>query len=237
MMNSVQPSPRPLALRLPPARHRLYTCPLRRAFTLVELLVVMGITALILGILLPVTGRARLRAKAVAVGAELRDIGLALEAYSFDHEGKYPPVRVDCMLGGHFYQLPYELTGEGYLPKPPPGTFLSAGIQDRFNPGYTYKYRSVGTLIYNRTTVIPDGACLWVPKGFPDNEQGEGQTYSSLRDSPVSWVLYSQGPNYDDRRMKEMQYPVPRNTWYNAQTKEGVIVRMRLRNGNQIGSF
>jgi prepilin-type N-terminal cleavage/methylation domain-containing protein len=209
----------------------------RHAFTLIELLVVMAITALILGILLPVTGRARLQAKVVAVHAELRDIGLALEAYSFDHEGKYPPVRVDCMLGGHFYQLPYELTDDGYLPKPPPGTFLSAGIEDRFNPGYTYKYRSVGTLIYNRTTVVSDGAYLWVPNGFPDNEQKEGQAYSSLKESPVSWVLYSQGPNFDDARMKEMQYPVPRATWFNGRKTDGVIVRMRLQNGRQIGSF
>ncbi len=209
---------------------------MKRAFTLVELLVVIAIIAVLLGLLLPATGRAWLQAKILTVHAELRDIGLALEAYSFDHEGRYPPVRVDCMLGGHFYQLPYELTNEGYLPKPPPDTFLSAGIEDRFNPGYTYKYRSVGTLIYNRTTIVADSAYLWVPNGFPDNEQKEGQTYSTLKESPVSWVLYSQGPNYDDQRMKEMQYPVPRGTWYDPQTKEGVIVRMRLRNGRQIGS-
>jgi prepilin-type N-terminal cleavage/methylation domain-containing protein len=210
---------------------------MKRAFTLIELLVVMAIIALILGILLPVVGSARLQAKVLTVNAELRDIGMALEAYWLDHESRYPPVRVDCMLGGHFYPLPYELTDEGYLPEPPSGSFLSAGVQDRFNPGYTYKYRSVGTLIYNRTTVVPDGARLWVPDSFPDNEQAEGQSYSSLKDSPVTWVLYSQGPNYDDRRMRQMQYPVPRSTWYNPQSKQGVIVRMRLRNGNQIGSF
>jgi hypothetical protein len=162
---------------------------------------------------------------------------LALEAYSLDHEDKYPPVRVDCMLGGHFYQLPYELTDAGYLPKPPPDTFLSAGIEDRFNRGYTYKYRSIGTLIYNRMTVIEEGACLWVPDGFPDNEQEEGRAYSNIRDSPVSWVLYSEGPRFELDCMKEMNYPVPRKTWYDPCTRKGVIVRMRLRNGNQIGSF
>jgi prepilin-type N-terminal cleavage/methylation domain-containing protein len=209
----------------------------RSAFTLVELLVVIAIMSLLLGILLPATGRTRLRAKVVAVNAELRDIGLALEAYSLDHEGRYPPVRVDCMLGGHFYQLPCELTDGGYLPKPPPDTFLAAGMEDRFNRGYTYKYRSVGTLIYNRTTVVDQGACLWVPDGFPDNEQEQGQAYSTLKDSPVSWVLYSEGPSFDLERMKERQYPVPRATWYDARTKAGVIVRLRLRNGNQIGSF
>jgi len=37
--------------------------------------------------------------------------------------------------------------------------------------------------------------------------------------------------------MRELNYPVPRETWYDRKTKEGVIVRMRLKNGWQIGSF
>jgi len=209
----------------------------KRAFTLIELMVVVAIVTLLLGILLPVTARARLGAKVLTVSAELRDIGLALEAYSFDHDDTYPPTRVDCMLGAHFYQLPPELTEAGYLPAASSETFMSAGIEDRFNRGYTYKYRSVGTLIYNRTTIVEEGAYLWVPDGFADNEQEEGQTYSSLKTSPVSWVLYSQGPDFDDARMRQMQYPVPRATWLDPQTGEGVIVRLRLRNGNQIGSF
>jgi len=210
---------------------------MRRAFTLIELVVVVAIVALLLGILLPVTGKARMQAKVLTVNAELRDIGLALEAYSFDHEGAYPPVRVDCMLGGHFYQLPCELTESGYLPAPPTDSFMAAGVEDRFSRGYTYKYRTVGTLIYNRTTVVEAGAYLWVPDGFPDNEQEDGRTYSSPAESPVSWVLYSEGPNFDLDRMKEMSYPVPRATWFDPQRQTGVIVRMRLQNGRQIGSF
>jgi len=210
---------------------------MKRAFTLIELLVATAIIGLLLGILLPVTSRARLQAKVLTVNAELRDIGLGLEAYSLDREGAYPPVRVDCMLGGHFYQLPCELVESGYLPAPAPDSFMAAGIEDRFNRGYTYKYRSVGTLIYNRTTVVEEGAWLWAPDGFPDNEQEQGRSYSNLRDSPVSWVLYSEGPGFDLERMKEMNYPVPRKTWYSPRTRKGVIVRMRLRNGHQIGSF
>jgi prepilin-type N-terminal cleavage/methylation domain-containing protein len=209
----------------------------KRAFTLIEVLVVVAIIATLLGILLPVTGRARLQAKVLTVNAELRDIGLALEAYSFDCDGKYPPTRVDCMLGAHYYQLPYGLTQAGYLPAPPPETFVSTGIEDRFNRGYTYKYRSVGTLIYNRTYVVDDGACLWVPHGFADNEQEDGQAYSSLQASPVSWVLYSQGPDFDDARMRKLNYPVPRATWFDSQKGRGIITRLRLRNSNQIGSF
>lgn len=210
---------------------------MKRGYALIELLVVVAIVTLVLGILLPVTARARLQAQILTVNAELRDIGLALEAYSFDHDRGYPPVRVDCMLGGHFYQLPEELVRCGYLPAPPTDSFMAAGIEDRFNRGYTYKYRTVGTLIYNRTTVVAEGAYLWVPDGFPDNEQEQGQTYSQLAESPVSWVVYSEGPHFDLDRMKEMRYPVPRSTWYVPQTNTGVLVRMRLRNGRQIGSF
>ncbi len=210
---------------------------MKHGFALIELLVVISIIALLMGILLPVMGRIRLQAKIVAVNAELREIGMALEAYSFDNNDKYPPTRVDCMLGGHFYQLPVELVESGYLPEPGSDTFMATGIEDRFNRGYTYKYRSVGELIYNRTFVIEDGAHLWIPDGFPDNEKEEGDTYYILKDSPVSWVLYSEGPNFDLDSMKELKYPVPKETWYNKENKKGVIVRMRLRKGQQIGSF
>ena len=209
----------------------------KHGFTLIELLVVISIIALLMGILLPVMGQARLQARVVVVNAELREIGMALEAYSFDNDDKYPPTRVDCMLGGHFYQLPVELVESKYLPAPGSDTFMAAGIEDRFNRGYTYKYRSVGTLIYNRTFVVESGAYLWVPDRFPENEKEEGETYYNLKDSPVSWVLYSEGPRFDLDHMKELKYPVPANTWYDPQTRRGVIVRMRLKNGTQIGSF
>ena len=210
---------------------------MKRGFTLIELLVVISIIALLMGILLPVMGQARLQAKIVTVNAEMREIAMALEAYSFDNDDKYPPTRVDCMLGGHFYQLPVELVESGYLPEPPGDTFMAAGIEDRFNRGYTYKYRSVGELIYNRTVVMQEGSYLWVPDGFPDNEKEEGDTYYNLNESPVSWVVYSEGPKFDLNNMKELNYPVPKQTWYDPKTGTGVIVRMRLKKGRQIGSF
>ena len=210
---------------------------MKRAFTLIELLVVVAVISLLTSLLLPAMGKARTQAKIVAVNAELRDIGLALELYSEDNDELYPPTRVDCMLGGHFYQLPLELVEGKYLPAPRGDTFMAAGIEDRFNRGYTYKYRTVGTLIYNRTTVVKDGAYLWIPDGFPDNEREEGDNYYNLESSPVSWVLYSEGPEFDLNNMKELNYPVPKNTWYDSKTNSGVIVRMRLKNGRQIGSF
>jgi len=203
-------------------------------------LVVMGIVTSLAAILLPVATRARLQAKILAVNAELRDIGLALEAYSMDNGGRYPPTRVDCMLGGHYYQLPPELVTARYLPAPVGDTFMASSTEDRFNKGYTYKYQSVGTMIYNRTTVMEGAAKLWIPDGFPDSDGQEGAWYSEPGRSIVSWVVYSVGPNFDlqeQQRQKELKYPVPKSCWYDPRAKRGLIVRMRLRNGNQIGSF
>ena len=62
----------------------------RRAFTLVELLVVIGIIALLISILLPALNRARHAALSTVNLSNLRQIGVGLEFYRNDFEGKFP---------------------------------------------------------------------------------------------------------------------------------------------------
>jgi len=62
----------------------------RRGFTLVELLVVIGIIAVLIGILLPTISAARKRANTTACMAGMRNLGQMIYAYQVEFKGSYP---------------------------------------------------------------------------------------------------------------------------------------------------
>jgi prepilin-type N-terminal cleavage/methylation domain-containing protein/prepilin-type processing-associated H-X9-DG protein len=71
----------------------------RAGFTLVELLIVIGIIALLAGLLLPALGKAKSKAQRIRCESNLRQINLGVALYADDHAGRMP-VAAPHELGG-----------------------------------------------------------------------------------------------------------------------------------------
>lgn len=115
----------------------------RRAFTLVELLVVIAIIALLLAVLLPALSQARGQARAAACASNERQIGLALQNYIQDNRGYFP--------GDHYYYPPTNRTFISWAPR-------------------TRRYLSGRSDVYNCPAVELDAA-RWRPTfGWPGED-------------------------------------------------------------------
>jgi len=94
--------------------HQRKILPVNRAFTLVELLVVIGIIALLISILLPVLGKARDHANRVACISNIRQIGIAFRMYAGDNKDWCP---FSAPLGSPNDRLEEYIHWRGGVPK------------------------------------------------------------------------------------------------------------------------
>lgn len=207
----------------------------RRAFTLIELLVVVGVIAIVAAIMMPVFAAASLRAKVTRVHSDLRQVGIAINAYSTDCGG-LPPVRSCCSGSSRldYYEIPHELASMRYL--------ATYRMYDPFNltpgedlqRGRTYKYVAIN---WGYSDGKKSFFNMWIPRDYPvsreDNllyyrQRGEfyvfdrGKTYP--KKPPITWGVWSVGPDGDPglQETGSRALPVPRSQWY-PFSKGGII--------------
>jgi prepilin-type N-terminal cleavage/methylation domain-containing protein len=140
----------------------------RSAFTLVELLVVIGIIAILIGLLMPALARAREQARTIVCAAKIHQIGVA--------------------------SLAYANRNQGYLPVPVPGPSNKGGLPE----SAIWSTDKGGILDFTQGTLIPDlGGPQVAEELFKCPSHDEPRQLSAFHDVPFMAVNFDYVFNWD----------------------------------------
>lgn len=166
----------------------------RRAFTLIELLIVIAIILILIAIALPNFLEAQIRAKITRCKADMRTLSTAIVSYSIDEDGAFPygqgSFRSLGAAGGYQPAAPLWVltTPHEYLKPLPSNPFsmdpnLTAAEQDAL---LTFYYAD---RLFRRDQNWIDFTCPHCDEGWMGQWQRRGWR---------EWVLFSPGPsNYN----------------------------------------
>lgn len=165
-----------------------------------------------------------MQARIVQAHAELRNVTLALSMYRLNNDNSLPPTRFSCSTQTA-YELPIELGLGSYMPMKNNGTVDVVVADDPFHADQTYKYRAPGPAIMNESVYDENGATLWIPDNFPNCDGPGGQYYNDAKTSPVSYALWSLGPDPDSAKFDYIpgRGPIPNRFWLMSSSDSGMI--------------
>jgi prepilin-type N-terminal cleavage/methylation domain-containing protein len=191
----------------------------RRAFTLVEVLVVVGIISVLAGIILPVMMQARRKAREATCISNLRQLAAAWEMYCEDSDDigpTYLPMVNQYAKGPGIFRCPADPNGRGRWGEVMWHSFTVSGVDPHLHVPFpvTYSYSSdwsLGTEVSKRWSQLEEhpqaGIIACVCHGEPWERGLDSWTYYSglvLRARPDGSVLRAQWPG---------TYPVRRVCW------------------------
>lgn len=197
----------------------------QRAFTLIELLIVVAIIAILAAIAVPNFLEAQVRSKVSRVKADMRTMTTAIEAYIVDNNKLFPTNR---SITANFPE---------YTPPPPtrmhvnrklttPISYMTSVFPDAFNIGND----PADSNVENRVIVIwgPDQLKAFTPATASTIFSPHPFMFSGTELNSETYLTFSIGPNqyYDVNRPT---YPQPMHQYdsTNGTISNGDIIRFR----------
>jgi len=196
-----------------------------RAFTLVELLVVIGIIALLIAILLPALNKAKQQANIVKCASNLRQISIAVLSYANNNKGRLPPSMVEpnpiypdglfwanMLVEGKYLDSPHGVDAAGN-PRLGDSAFRCPnGIEEPLGGGFGALTPTEGKnqqYLFVKRPTADDAVATWYALNSV-TLQGDPNTSSALpgksSDAPFAWYNDSQNAADPEKFLKDTRY-------------------------------